>query len=251
MSDEKPTYDIVPEGTETGATPIPPVAAPTGAAARQGTSEPALPAARVAKIDAPALVTDEVEDEFDAAEKAAATAAAATSTPADKPSALVRAGWDQPRYMLILGGAAALAAGVMAWVNSTVPGTTAGFARLLLAMYTTGLHAGLGVVAVMVSAFLLGRAVGPIEFAAGRMLAAVGLFQVFVHLNVGSVYSFEEVLLGAAAYLGVVFATFRWKKEDLAVVIAAHFGLWLAMQIGMWLTAWVHTAPAAAAGTGA
>ena len=150
---------------------------------------------------------------------------------------LARDGWDRPKPLAIVGGVITIPALVASWLSGTrAPDSDAmdGLIATLLALYNTGLHTLTGVAAVLLSGVLLNLTPGRIEVIAARMLAAVAVFQVFVHLDLGYGLS---VLLGVLGYLLVLALLMRTTRDRLFVVSAAHLLLVGITQLGMMLYA--------------
>lgn len=156
--------------------------------------------------------------------------------------AFVRPGSGSPSVWVGVSCVLLLGAVIGAAVNEPHHPVVAG----MLAVYDAGLHTCTGVAALGAVAMLLRRPLGPIELAAARMLAAVCGFLVIFNLKIDLIGTskWEELLLGAAVYVGAVALLFRIWKRPLMYVICAHFLLWMVVQIGMQLSGWLATAPA-------
>ena len=59
-----------------------------------------------------------------------------------------------------------------------------------------------------------------------------GLKEFVSHLNVPIPGRFDELLLGALAYMLVLWGTFRLGRTSLAILAGSHFILWLIVYIG-------------------
>jgi hypothetical protein len=70
------------------------------------------------------------------------------------------------------------------------------------------------------------------------MFMAVSLFTLIFNLNIPIKGRFDEVVLAAAAYVGVVWLFFRFKSEELFIVVSIHAGLWLAIWFAILLSGW-------------
>lgn len=133
---------------------------------------------------------------------------------------------------------------MVALIASAVNAPDKTIARMALTLYHTAVHTGTGVVAVLVAAFFLEKRVTRFDLAGARMFAAVAAFVALVNLNIdiaGDTKT-EEILLATIAYLVIVWVTFRLDRTALFIVAGAHFGLWLVVEIGMMLTAFVSRA---------
>ena len=163
----------------------------------------------------------------------------AMQTSADAPvetgPAFVKAGFGEVQPVAIAAGITLLAAVISA-------GITAGsrsrewYADAILTAYLGVLHAATGAAAVMFAAHMQPARIGDLPLAAARMGLAVASFQLIFHLNIPISGRTDEVLLACIAYAGVVWAFFRWKKEQLALVVIVHAALWGAIYLatGLW-----------------
>lgn len=219
--------------------------------------EPEAPKAPKAKLEGKPLTDDFDEDaDFDHDPEVAAAlgpkkkrkAKREDETPeGEKP--LVRAGMGPWRFWAGAGGVALLAGLVLAALDvsgGSVAMRDKWFWHSLLVVYNGLLHTGTGVAAIFVTAQILERKFGSVELATGRMLAAMGAFLLVFHLPITllPVGKLEEWALAALAYVLVLAVTFRFGRVALAIVVGAHFGLWLIVQLGMTLSQWTVTAPA-------
>lgn len=161
---------------------------------------------------------------------------------------LVRAGMGPWRFWAGVGAACLLAGMVLAALDFT--GGSVGmrsnwFWHALLVVYNGLLQTGTGVAAIFVTAQILERKFGSIELATGRMLAAMGVFLLLLHVPINVAWSgMLAWLLAAAGYVVVLLVTFRFARVTLAIVVGAHFVLWMIVQLGMVLSK--STVPAAA-----
>lgn len=194
------------------------------------------------------MLEDFDEDaDFDRDPEVEAATAKKPATSADAPAvperpALVRPGAGSPSVWVGASCGLLLGAVIAAAVNEPNHPFVAG----MLAMYDAGLHTCTGVAALGAIAMLLRRPLGPIELAAARMLAAVCAFLLVFNVKIDLIGTskWEELLLGAAVYIGAVAMLFRIWKRPLMYVVCAHFLLWMIVQIGMQLSGWLATAPA-------
>lgn len=168
--------------------------------------------------------------------------------PADKPRVVEPMGdpicpsaaWKAPAA---IGGVVTVTAAVFAGIYA--PNVI--WAHVLIVLYWAAVHTATGLGAVVASALLLGRPVGPFESAGARMFMAVSVFLVVFSLEIPLTGGkLEEVLLGAAAYFGVVVVAFRLSARDAAVVGGAHFGLALLVALGNLLAGVISSAGAGA-----
>ena len=147
------------------------------------------------------------------------------------------------KLWLILGGLLLLAATIASSVHAPRP-----FVSALLTVYNALLHTATGVGAIVVAATLARKPIGPWDLGAARMLAAVAAFLLLFNLNIQLVGNakWEETILAALAYLGVVGLTFRQTREVHAILVISHFFLWLIIQLGSQLAVWSAANPAPA-----
>ncbi len=155
---------------------------------------------------------------------------------------LVRPGMGGAKLALGLGVVLLLGALVASGIRAGgIEGSGARVVALAVAvtLYTSLLHTGTGVAAVMVAARIERRPTGALELAAARMLAAVATFQLVYHLpalipgTVGLVFS---AILGVLAYSAAVWALFRLSRLELGVVVSGHVLLLIAVELGTHLT---------------
>ncbi|HRQ71682.1 MAG TPA: hypothetical protein PLU35_01500 [Phycisphaerales bacterium] len=135
-------------------------------------------------------------------------------------------GWKLPA---ILGAVALVAALVFNGLNTPFRPTALSVVKTL---YETLMHTGTGVAAVMVASLLTERRFSRFEQAAGRMFLAVSAFALVVNLNVPIPGRIDEFALAAVAYAGVVWSFFRLPPRETLILMACHFGLWLAVAAG-------------------
>jgi hypothetical protein len=156
--------------------------------------------------------------------------------PQDSRPELVKPWFDAPKALAVAGGILLAAALVTTWVTAPDEPMGRTVARTLLTLYQTAVHTGTGVVAVLVTALFLDLRPGRLDLAAGRMFVAVAAFQIVAHMNIWLEIRLVEIALGAVLYAAIVAGLFRLWKDRLLVLVISHFGLVMAMQIGMWLT---------------
>lgn len=214
--------------------------------------EPA-PSKPPAKIEGPDLMEGIDEDEVPEEPEKPVTVvrparrARPVEEPAEPVSAefdFVKPGFGNFKIIGIAGLVVMTAAMVVAAITSNQR-----VAAALLTGYQTLLHAGTGIIAVVVGALLNRRAVGRFDLAGARMLLAVAAFHLCVNLEFGlSTTRAEEVLAGIGAYVLVIFSLFRFPPRVLLDVIVCHAGLWLVVWLGTQLEIWSRAAPAAPAG---
>jgi hypothetical protein len=152
--------------------------------------------------------------------------------PQDHRPTLVRPWFDGPKALGVAGGILAITALVTTWV--TAPDQP--LSRTLLTLYQTAVHTGTGVVAVLVAALFLDLRPGRLDVAAGRMFVAVSAFQIVAHMNIWLETRIVEGALAAILYAAIVAGLFRLWRDKLLVILIAHFGLVLIVQVGMWLS---------------
>lgn len=135
-------------------------------------------------------------------------------------------GWRLPA---ILGAVALVAALIFNGLNTPFRPVALAVVKTL---YEALMHTGTGVAAVMVAALLTERRFSRFEEAAGRMFLAVAAFALVVNLNVPIPGRIDEFVLATVAYAGVVWSFFRLPVRETLILMACHFGLWLAVAAG-------------------
>ena len=157
---------------------------------------------------------------------------------------IVKPGLGDAKVWGIVGAVltAATVIAIMVLVPATNgPTVTARLLRACLAVYDIALHAGTGVAAMYIAAFLTERRVTRVELVAARLLTAVAAFALVVHLRVPVEGDYVRTgiyfLLGVAAYIGLVAVLFRLPWRSFQYLVGAHFTLWLVIQLGMSLAA--------------
>lgn len=153
------------------------------------------------------------------------------------PRAMVKPGFGTAEQMYMVAAGVALAAVITAGVTAASRGRV-WYADSLLTIYMTGLHALTGAAAVMAAAHLGERRLGELPLATARMALAVALFQLVFHLNIPLSGRYEETLGAMLAYVGAVWALFRWNREQLTLVVALHAAMWLAIYLAAVLWSW-------------
>ncbi len=212
-----------------------------------------------AEIDSPSLLDDfEPGTDFDTDPELERVVkgipVGGSDTPAEIPTAQVAAeattkgepisGAASWRFPAALGAIITLTAAIFSGVyaDNTI------WAFVLRTIYWALLHTATGVGAIVMTAVLLGKAVGSFEGAAARMLLIVSLFLVVFSLDIPLTPThIEETVLAAAAYFGGLVVAFRLAPRDAAVVAGAHFGLALLIGLGSTLSSAIQ---AGAGGTG-
>ena len=154
---------------------------------------------------------------------------------------LVKRGFGNASVWGIIGGIILIAAVVAAAMNTPNP-----FASSLLVVYNGLVHVGTGLAALYVTARLLSRPFGAIDLASGRLLTTVAAFLLVFHLNItlAGQGKWEEVILASLAYLVIIAGLFRLWGRELGILVAAHFFLWLILELGMQLSVWAGSAAA-------
>jgi hypothetical protein len=212
--------------------------------------EPAKPAK--GKIEAEGLLEDFEEDaDFDhdpevstALKRPEKKEEKEKEAEAEEEKPFVKPGMGPWRFWASVGALELMAALVLAAVKYSASHPVA---HSLLVISKGMLQTGTGVVAVVVGAKVLERKLGSFELAASRMLAAIGALLLVLNLRIDflTTANLEEWVLGAAAYVCVVWLTFRFTRAELTLVVGAHFVLWVIVELGMQLTRWAATAPGA------
>lgn len=248
MSDPNEPYPIVP--------PTAPSPSPEASSATPADAEPRAKSADLkAKLNLSGLLESFEEDaDFDKdpeleAKITGRPRSSLASPPA--PDAPVRPefitpGLGQPKHWAMVGLVVTIVAVVAAGVNApnhTVP-------RILLALYSTFVHTGTGLVALYASARLLEHRFGNLELGAARMFTSVAAFMLLMNLklspfseNYDALNRGLTVLVAMAGYAITVASTFRfWDKQKLGFVVGIHALLWMLVQVGMELAAVVGAA---------
>lgn len=236
----KEPYQVVPPASET---PTPPPSSATPAA-----SEPRAKSADLkAKLNLAGLLENFEEDaDFDKDPELEAKITGKPRQSMDIPPPvpavlrpeMIQPGKIQPKHWgiagLVLLIGAAIAAGVYA-PNHAV-------ARVLLAMYSTFLHTGTGLVALYMAARLLEYRFGNLELGATRMFTAVGVFTLLMSLHLTPFGEYNAlnraltVIVAMAGYTLTVASTFKlWDKQKLGFVVGFHALLWMVVEVGMTL----------------
>ncbi len=175
------------------------------------------------KIIKPKVGTVEVEDPADADTKIFV-----------KPG---RFGWQAPT---LAGTVLIVAAAALSGMHADQRAIGHGVATLLYGP----VYAGLGVAAVMLTAFFMEQKIGRLEHAVGRMLLAVGLAGVCWHgaflLEVPNVLRFFiGAGAGAGLYYLVVWLLFRLDSAVAGLLMALHATVWLIFRGLLALEAWL------------
>lgn len=112
------------------------------------------------------------------------------------------------------------------------------FADGIVTAYGTLLHTVTGVLAVFIGSYVAQRPLGNLVLAAARMGLAVCVLQLIFHLNIPPAGRFDETFLAIAGYCGVLWGLFRFKRDELLVVVCAHASMWMALWLSGVLYAW-------------
>lgn len=155
-----------------------------------------------------------------------------------------RLGW---KAAAILGAVFTVVASVLSGMHAAHHPILHGLATFLYAP----VFAGLGVAAVMLAAILLEDRFGKLEYAAGRMLLAIGLVELAWHAagNLDIANALRGLLgvgVGAGLYFLVVWWTFALTRQAAMLVSLLHLVLWAIFTGLVQLNAWLAAAPGAA-----
>ena len=245
MAEDHKPYDLEPDE------PVQPEESSSTASAEERGGEP------VPHLDEPGLLDDfPVDADFDddpemnrvitGQTEASEVEAEPAATEPDTREEFVKTGWDNPVLLLILGGIGLLSALIATGVTAPEGSGAGAIAKLvILTLYFTALHTGTGLVAVMLGAFFTESRFSRAELAAARIFLCVAIFEFISHLNVPIPGRFDELLLGALAYMLVLWGTFRLGRTSLAILAGSHFILWLIVYIGNMLYSQAQRASAA------
>jgi ribosomal protein S27AE len=155
-----------------------------------------------------------------------------------------------PQVLATAGVFLTLGALVFSGVNAQAGGAWVTAGTVALTLYNIALHTCTGVAAVAVAARLAEQAFGRFELAAARMFLAVALFHLVVSLRI-PIHEGVAVVLKWAVAMGVyylaVWLLFKKDRAGAAVIALSHFVLWVLLQLGAELSAWVAAAGKAAA----
>jgi hypothetical protein len=154
--------------------------------------------------------------------------------------------FGEPLHWAVAGAVLLLGALIVAGINA---GNHHVF-RIALTLYNVLLHTGTGVAAVFIAAYVTNTRVKRPELTAARMFVAVAAFMLIFRLNINffgpdyRTWRLEELVLASLVYVGLVAGSFRLVRwYPLAILVGAHFVIWLVVQVGMELSAAVAAAP--------
>ncbi|MBX3403529.1 MAG: zinc ribbon domain-containing protein [Phycisphaeraceae bacterium] len=175
---------------------------------------------------------------------------------AEKPKAAPRGGEfvvpgrGGPQVLATAGVFLALGALIFSGVNTEAAGVWVTVGTIALMLYNIALHTCTGVAAVAVAAKLSEQAFGRFELAAARMFLAVALFHLVVSLRIpvhaGVAMAIKWGVAMGVYYLAVMLL-FKKDRAGAALIALAHFVLWVLLQLGAELSAWVAAAGKAGA----
>lgn len=149
-------------------------------------------------------------------------------------------GW---RLWVGIAGAMVVAAAVLTGIRLGSSGFWPAVAGVTLVLYNTLIHSVTGTAALYATAWTGSRRIASVETAAARMGAAVAALLLVQSVDVGLFSSrIEEFILGAVAYIAVVFAALRLDRTMLLILSGTHAGLWTILYFGQMLARSVHGA---------
>lgn len=244
MPDIKPLPDDAePIGVDQPATPIAP-ATPSSAAGSRATPTPGATESELGPklLDAFDDDADFSKDpEVEAATKGGGRKRESKPATHDADDSFIKAGLGSAKLMGAIGGAFLLGATIASGLNGT-----RWLVSSVLTIYNGLLHTATGLGAVVLAATLARKPIGAWDLGAARMLAAVGAFLLIFNLNITLIGEgkWEESILAAGAYVGLIAITFRLSREVLATLVLSHFFLWLIIQLGSSLAVWSNANPA-------
>jgi len=149
----------------------------------------------------------------------------------------VKEGFGTAEQLAMIAGGVFLAAIITTCLTATSRGRV-WYADGISTAYSTLLHTLTGVLAVFIGAYVVQRPLGNIALAAARIGLAVCVFQLILHLNIPPSGRFDETLLAVAGYCGVLWGLFRFKRDELMVVVCSHASLWMIFWLSSVLYAW-------------
>jgi hypothetical protein len=158
----------------------------------------------------------------------------------------VQAGKLTPKTLAIVGGV--LTAGAM--VSTGVFGPNHTFwlvvGNVLLTLYLIVVNTATGVGAVAVAARMNSQPLGRLDYAAASMFAAFAMFQAAINTRPSLGYQVltggVPFVVGAGLYFGAVMLLFKKDRRTAMMIAAAHFILWILLQLGPVLAGWVAAA---------
>lgn len=247
MPDIKPLPDDAePIGIDAAHAGLPPATSTSGAPA----SKPVAPAPGATDSQLGPKLLDAFDDDADFSKDPEVEAAdkgkpskAEVMPPPEPLDVFVTPALGPAKLWLIFGGVLLLGATIASSVHAS-----RSFLSAILTIYNGLLHTATGVGAIVVAATLARKQIGAWDLGAARMLAAVAAFLLIFNLNIQLVGDgkWEETILAALAYLGVVGLTFRQTREVHLTLVISHFFLWLVIQLGSQLAVWSAANPAPA-----
>lgn len=140
-----------------------------------------------------------------------------------------------------IGGAITVGAMVMAGLRAP-PSFAPTAASIVLCLYEVALHTGTGLIAILIAARVSEMKPGRLDLAAARIFVAFAAFQLIHSITFGEYRLLVTLLmypLAMATYWGVVMLLFRKPRMVALLVLISHFVLWVLVQMGMSLSAYV------------
>ncbi len=178
----------------------------------------------------------------------AAGAAPASPATGGKPD-FVQPGRLSPRTLAIAGGVLTAAAVVCSCIFA--PASHRAFMPMvglgLWTLYLIAVNTATGVGAVAIAAKFNSQPLGRLDLTLARMFAAFSLYQAIANVRPSLGYSLftngVPFVAGAAAYFVGVMLLFKKDRQTATLIAAAHFLLWLLLQLGPVLAGWIAVAP--------
>lgn len=233
----KDTFELAPEDPAAPPSTFRPAATPAG-----GTPKPAITAPGLTEgFDEDADFEHDPEVDRAMGKGTAFAPRDADLTAIDDP--FIKPGMGEAQIIALIGAGVLLSAFITAWIVAP----SRGWAHALLTAYSTLLHTGTGVGALMVAALLAEKKLGKWELGAARMLLAVALFQLVFHIPFPAKVWLAP-LAAVAAYSGATLGLFRLPFQQWFIVAVSHFGIWIVIEGLVWLNTMVYAAPKAAGG---
>jgi len=143
-----------------------------------------------------------------------------------------------------------LAALIISGINAREWGAWVVLGTVAMTLYNILLHSCTGVVAVIVASKLSEEKFTRLELAAARMFLAIAIFYAVSSFRLPIPIAFVAMILvwgsAIATYFLVVWFLFKKDRFGAALIALAHFLMWMTLEMGAHLAAWVASGKAAA-----
>lgn len=151
-------------------------------------------------------------------------------------------GRGTPQVLATCGVFITLSALIIAGIAARQWGVWVILGSIALTLYSIFLHTCTGVVAVIAAARLTEEKFSRLELAAARMFLAISLFYATARLQLPLPPVLSGILVWAGAiglYFLAVWFLFKKDRYGTALIALAHFLMWLLLEVGTGLAAWV------------